>query len=405
MAVWHKSSYPGVRYREHATNLHNKKPDKYFSIRYKIDGKLKEEGIGWASDGWNERKASNLRAELLENQRRGEGPLSLGEKRREAMKAKEEERVRLEQIQEDKKTFRDIAKIFLKWGKRNKGDWRHDQGRFDNLILPMIGDMLIKEIQSAHIEQVKNACLDKGFSAANTRHYLQTIRATFNHAIRNGLYQEKNPVQNVKFPKQDNRRRRFLSFEEADILLEALQNRSQDMHDMALLSLHAGLRMGECFDICWHSIDWQNDVIHVMDTKNEESRPAYMTAAVKEMLQRREQVVENVLVFPSRDGDRYKKLSHTFYKTVKDLGWNDGIEDQRQRVVFHTLRHTFASWLAMQGEHLLTIKELLGHKGIDMTLRYAHLIPDHKRAAVDKLGQRSSGKVVDMEEVRRKKTG
>jgi integrase len=123
------------------------------------------------------------------------------------------------------------------------------------------------------------------------------------------------------------------------------------------------------------------------------------------MLQRRREAVDNSLVFPSRDGDRFKKLSHSFYKTIKDLGWNDGIEDKRQRVVFHTLRHTFASWLAMQGESLLTIKELMGHKTVEMTLRYSHLIPDQKRAAVDKLGQRANGKVVSMEEARQKKAG
>ncbi|MCF8105648.1 MAG: site-specific integrase [Desulfohalobiaceae bacterium] len=346
-----------------------------------------------------------MRSELLENQRRGEGPTSLKEKNKLALQAKEEALAREEQAKQENITFKTLAGKFLEWGKRNKGDWKHDQSRFNNVILPMIGDMRLKDIQPAHIEQVKNACLDKGFSAANTRHYLQTIRATFNHANRNDYFDGKNPVQHVKFPRQDNRRRRFLTYEEADILLQALLKRSQDVHDMALLSLHTGMRMGECFDLCWHSIDWENEILHVMDTKNEESRPAYMTAAVKDMLQRREQTVDNALVFPSRDGDRYTKLSHSFYTTVKKLGWNNGIDDQRQRVVFHTLRHSFASWLAMQGEQLLTIKELMGHKTIEMTLRYSHLIPDQKRAAVDKLGQRANGKVVDMEEVRQRKAG
>ena len=405
MGTWIKTKYTSVRYREHDTNRHGKNPDRYFSIRYKINGKLKEEGAGWASDGWSASKASNLRAELRENQRRGEGPATLHEKREAAQNAKNEALAQKEQQKRENITFKKLAEKFIEGGKRNKGDWSHDQSRFNNVILPMIGDMRLKDIQPAHIEQVKNACLDKGFSAANTRHYLQTIRASFNHAIRNDIFDGKNPVQHVKFPRQDNRRRRFLTYEEADTLLQALLKRSQDMHDMALLSLHTGLRMGECFDLTWHSIDWENEIIHVMDTKNEESRPAYMTGAVKEMLQRRQKVVDNALVFPSRDGDRFTKLSHTFYKTVKDLGWNDGVEDQRQRVVFHTLRHTFASWLAMQGETLLTIKELLGHKGIDMTLRYSHLIPDQKRAAVVKLAQRVNGRVVSMEEARQKKAG
>jgi site-specific recombinase XerD len=67
------------------------------------------------------------------------------------------------------------------------------------------------------------------------------------------------------------------------------------------------------------------------------------------------------------------------------LGFNDGVEDTRYRVVFHTLRHTFGSWLAIRGESLQTIKELMGHRRISQTQRYAHLSPDMKRQAVEGL--------------------
>ena len=59
------------------------------------------------------------------------------------------------------------------------------------------------------------------------------------------------------------------------------------------------------------------------------------------------------------------------------------LQDPRQIVTFHTLRHTFASWLALQGTPILTIKELLGHQSLVMTERYSHLTPDHKKNAVD----------------------
>jgi integrase len=67
------------------------------------------------------------------------------------------------------------------------------------------------------------------------------------------------------------------------------------------------------------------------------------------------------------------------------LEFNSGVTDPRQRFYFHTLRHTFAWWLAIQGEPLLTIKELLGHKTLVMTMRYTHLMPDQKRKAVERL--------------------
>ena len=405
MTTRYKTQYPGVRYREHPTKKHGKNYDRYFIIRYKINGKPKEEGLGWSSDGWNAQKAANLRAELLENQRRGEGPLSLAEKREEALKEREEIQAQKEKEKIENITFKKVVDRYIEWAKRNKGDWQHDYNRLYYGVVPILGNMRIKDIQSAHIEKLKNDRLDKGYSAATIRHFLQVTRATINFAIRNDYFEGKNPVQNVKFPKQDNKRRRFLSYEEANTLLKALKERSQDMHDMALLSLHTGMRTGEIFDLCFHDIDWENEIIHIMDAKNQESRPAYMTRAVKEMLERRKETIDNVLVFPSRDGDRIKKLSCSFPKTVKELGFNKGIEDERQKVVFHTLRHTFASWLAMQGEPLLTIKELLGHKSVEMTMRYAHLIPDQKRAAIGKMEQKANGKVVDMEEVRQKKSG
>jgi integrase len=80
-------------------------------------------------------------------------------------------------------------------------------------------------------------------------------------------------------------------------------------------------------------------------------------------------------------------VSATFKRVVNSLGLNKGVIDTRQKIVFHSLRHSFASWLALQGESLITLRDLLGHKTTTMTNRYAHLLPDHKRAAVLKLEQ------------------
>ena len=72
-------------------------------------------------------------------------------------------------------------------------------------------------------------------------------------------------------------------------------------------------------------------------------------------------------------------LFPTSERAINKLDFNDGITDSRDKVVFHTLRHTFASWLAIQGTPIYTIKELMGHKTLAMTERYSHLIPDAKR--------------------------
>jgi integrase len=82
---------------------------------------------------------------------------------------------------------------------------------------------------------------------------------------------------------------------------------------------------------------------------------------------------------------RIKEVSDTFERTVKKLGFNEGITDRRHLLTFHSLRHTFASWLALNGEQLKTIQELMRHKTIQMTMKYAHLIPDKKRQAVNNI--------------------
>jgi len=142
------------------------------------------------------------------------------------------------------------------------------------------------------------------------------------------------------------------------------------------------LRAGEIFDLRGQDIDFQNSIIRVVDPKNKAPRSAYMTQAVKEVLKARLPENLNDLIFTDRwHGEEIESVSRTFQRAVDKLGFNKNVEDRRQKVVFHTLRHTFGSWLAIQGTPILTIKELLGHKSLAMTERYSHLIPDLKKKA------------------------
>lgn len=400
--TWHKTKFPGIRYREHAERRHGSGPDRYFSIRYYADGRRVENGLGWASEGWTIEKANNLRAELSKARVTGDGPRTLQERR--AVKAAE--RKQLAEQERLNITFAEAAALFLEWGKLNKKDWRHDEARLRHL-LPLLGKKRLAKITRSDLEDVKEHVQRQGFANGTLRHCLTLARSVFNHAADRGHFIGQNPVKAVirRTPKEDNRRTRFFSYEEAEALLSALKGRSRDTYDQALLSLYAGLRAGEIFSLRWDHVDLEHGLLNVMEshggkTKSGETRVAFLTDNLKEMLASRLEYVEDKrgLVFTRRDGGPYEDVSVTFYRTVRDMGFNEGITDRRQKVCFHSCRHTFASWLALQGTPLLTIKELMGHRTIEMTMRYAHLIPDQKRKAVETLAARAgaAGKVVPL---------
>ena len=92
-------------------------------------------------------------------------------------------------------------------------------------------------------------------------------------------------------------------------------------------------------------------------------------------------------------------ISKVFDRTVAELGLNKGITDRRQKLVFHSLRHTAASWLVQRGVDLLTVAAILGHKSIKMCERYSHLSPDGIKRAMRRLDGAlvgEEGKVVNL---------
>ena len=112
-----------------------------------------------------------------------------------------------------------------------------------------------------------------------------------------------------------------------------------------------GARVGEVFSLQWGDIHFAQGVAIFKDTKSGKNRPAFLTDEVKTMLQLRhsQKATTASLVFPGRGGIKIVQISESFNRAVNKLKLNEGVTDRRQRVTFHTLRHTFASWLAMDG--------------------------------------------------------
>jgi len=387
MAKWIKTNFPGVRYREHSIRRHGVQPDRYFTIRYKHNRKDKEEGLGWASQGMTAKKASAILAELRENQRTGNGEQTLQEKRQEAKREHEAENSKREQAEREAITFSQIWEDdYFSVAKRNKTKraWQSENGLFKKWIEPVIGHRALKDISEKHLERIKRNMADAGRAARSIRYALAVVRQIFNYARRNKRYNGDHPVSKevLESLKVDNGRLRFLSHNEADRLLFALAPRSTEVHDMALISLHAGLRFGEIASLTWGDVDIDKGLMTLRDTKAGRNRMAYMTETIKRVFEAKTRGGNNDLVFPGRDGRRKSSISNVFGQTVDKLGLNEGVTDPRQKVVYHSCRHTFASWLVQAGVDLYQVKELMGHSTISQTERYSHLAPGNLRNAV-----------------------
>ena len=356
------TKYSGVYERKSDERKFNGKTDICYDISYKTDGGKIWEKVGWLSEGYSAKLAADVRAERMRSIRHGD------------------------ELPKDKKKapyFKDVAKKYMEWAVNNKAyNGRDDEYRYRRYLSPAFDNKRFNEISSFDLEHLKNELNKKGLAPATVKHILVLYRQIFNKAILWGMYQGNNPIKGVKLPKLQNQRERFLTYDEAYTLLEELNSTSKQLHDMALLSLHTGMRAGEIFNLKCQDINLENEIINIVDTKNKEPRKSFMTVAVKKILQKRKTTSPDDFIFKDRThGGKINGVSAAFARAVKRLKFNEGIADNRNKVVFHTLRHTFASWLVSQNESILTIKELLGHKTLAMTMRYAHLIPEQKKQA------------------------
>ncbi|MGV1099145.1 tyrosine-type recombinase/integrase [Thiovibrio sp. JS02] len=394
MSKWKASGTRGVRYYEHETRRHGVRKDRYFAIRFQAGGVRREEALGWASEGWTERKAAAVLAELQENNRLGSGPRTLAEKREIAEAQRREQDAQERLAAKAAITFHEMfTEHYLPHIKANRRSERAintEIGLFRRWIEPAIGHKTFGTIAALDMERIKRDMAKAGRAPRSIEYALAVVRQVFNHAINHDFHAGKNPAGGggkVKRPKIDNRRMRFLTKKEADDLLSLLATVSQDVHHMSLFALHTGARASEIFALTWADVDLNSGIITIKDTKNNRNRPAFMTEAVKAMLQARTKGQPSELVFPGRGGKRIAQISHSFDRVVAQLGLNEGISDRRQRITFHSLRHTYASWLVANGTDIYTVKELMGHSDLKLTARYAHVGENAMRSAVEELGQ------------------
>jgi len=383
--TWHKTDRPGVTYMKHDSRKHGVQKDRYFRGQYQVGGKRKTIGFGWMSEGWSAEKVFQRIQQYRHNAKVGEGPTTLKEEREQAEERKRQEETERQRLEKLNVTFSQFfQETYLPQAQADKkeGSWKKEQSFFNKWINPQFGDKALRDVTPSDLEALKERMTKAGSSPRSIQYCLAVVRQVFNRAIALDVVDVRNPVNKVKIPSPNNKRTRFLSFQEAQALLSKLAEHSQDLHDIALVSLHCGLRAGEIFSLRWQSRYFDQGTIPVRDAKANKDRYAYMTRAVRDMLEgRKGETSRQDLVFPSKKGGQRKLVSKVFHQAVNEVGLNEGVEDRRDLVSFHTLRHTFASWQVQAGMSLYELQRLLGHESFSMVQRYAHLAPENLQRA------------------------
>jgi integrase len=298
--------------------------------------------------------------------------------------------------------FDDLVKDYLEYSRRSKRSHTDDRPRAERLLGRWKGrlatDVTSKDVEDfkAHLAETltpsrkRRVNTDEDatprerqpLSVATVNHHLKLLKAVYNRAIRAGRVPH-NPVAPVKLYQEHNARNRCLTPEEEARLLAALPAR---LRPFMILALNTGMRRGELQALRWDDVDLAAGTLRIRRDKAGEGRWAVLNSDARVALVsvKREQKILGAYVFCSPEG----KLLHNFERDWKPALRAAKIPDFR----FHDCRHTFASRLAMLGTDLYTVQRAGGWKTQVMVQRYAHLSPDHIKAAVEQLARSNSGR-------------
>jgi integrase len=297
--------------------------------------------------------------------------------------------------------FKDLCREYKAYAEANKRSHRDDRPRLARL-LKAFRRKLARDITAQDVEALKVtlATTARGgrrggdpeargnpLKVATVNHHLKLLKTIFNRGVKTGKLTY-NPVRAVKLFKENNARNRCLSPKEQARLFAHLP---ESIKPLVTVALHTGMRQGELLALRWDDVDFYTGTLRVREAKSGEGRSVVMNSVVRVTLRsvRREQIqkareqakggkeILSPFVFCSHKGRYLHNLAKAWYPALTAAG----IEDFR----FHDLRHSFASRLAMAGVDLYTVQRAGGWKTAIMVQRYAHLSPDHMRAAVERL--------------------
>ena len=303
-----------------------------------------------------------------------------------------------------------VAGHYTPWLTAQRPRGAEQAARLCRVFGPTFDALRLDEITAFAIERWRSGRLTAGAAPATVNRDLAVVKAALARAVEWGLLTT-HPLTTVRLAKLDRGGIvRYLSPAEETRLRAALAARdavrraeratanawrrdrgyalwpaygtyTDHLAPLVLLALHTGLRRGELFGLRWRDLDRTRAVLAVRgnEAKTGQTRHVPLNSEARAVLEawRPTHVDAGAYVFPGEDGAPLADIKSAWLpivKAAKITGFR-----------FHDLRHTFASKLVMAGVDLNTVRELLGHADLKMTLRYAHLAPEHKAAAVKKL--------------------
>jgi integrase len=276
-----------------------------------------------------------------------------------------------------------------------KKDQRKQKAQFD-WWRKELGHYTLADVTPALIGEARDK-LGKKRGPSTVVRYLAALSHAFTIAVNEWGWVEENPLRKVRKPKEPRGRVRFLSDDEVQAdgvkvegersrLLKACKDSENPyIYTIVVLALSTGMRQGEILNLRWQDVDLSNGRIVLHETKNDERRTVPLLGHALALLQEHAKVrrLDTDLLFPGRNPKRPIFIRAPWLKVVKAAG----IEDLR----FHDLRHSAASYLAMNGASLPEIAEVLGHKTLQMVKRYSHLSEAHTAGVVARMNARIFG--------------
>ena len=293
--------------------------------------------------------------------------------------------------------FKEFSETYLKTVSIHKKSYDRETWFIKSLVA-FFGESKLCKIERTKVLEYRVTRL-KTVSKATVNRELSVLRHMFNVAIDQNMVAT-NPARGgigMKAFKEQGRER-YLEMSEIEALLTAIQARIvknssdkmrasarkswQYLHTAVVMALHTGMRKGEILGLRWVNVNWERKTLLLLDTKNGESRRLPIDSILlRELSEHRSRVKNEELVFPSFDNNGkvvpMADVKGSFGRVLKDAV----ITNFR----FHDLRHTFASHYMMKGGQLYALSNILGHKDLKMTQRYAKLSPEYMDSQRDRM--------------------